>query len=90
MRNVPYGLMYLNACPQLLALFGGCYGTSRSGALLEEECHWGWALRLYSLVPTFSWSLYFPCIVEMPSFGFLLLPPCLSDIVGSPLNHEPK
>lgn len=45
--------IHIHACvgtfsTQLLALF---WKTLGGRALLEELCHWGWALRFYSLVP---------------------------------------
>lgn len=39
--------------PQLVVLFGGSHG-----ALLEEGCHWKWALRVYGLATSASLSLF--------------------------------
>lgn len=51
MRNVPTG-SYIVAwcCLQLVALFGEVMEPLGSRVLLEELHHWGWDLRIYSLV----------------------------------------
>lgn len=55
----------------MVLLWGGSRALG-SGALLEEICPWGWALRVDSLT-LLPGALSFLCVAEMASFDWLLL-----------------
>ena len=52
MKNVPPRLLRLTTLGhQLVVLFGEVMEALADGALLEEICHWGWALGVHSPAP---------------------------------------
>lgn len=50
-KMAPTGSCVWTPGPQRVALFGKVVGPLGEGALLEEQYHWVWALRFYSLIP---------------------------------------
>lgn len=48
MRNVPLRLVCLKTWSQLVVLMKTTMGSLGDGDLLEEVCHSGWALRVYT------------------------------------------
>lgn len=75
MRNIPYRLEYLKRCAQLTVLF------ENWGLWRKEANHWGWALRVYNLIPL---PLYCPSCVQVKVWlaSFLPLMLCLCLHVG--------
>ena len=61
-------------------LSGKVMGPLGGGDLMEEVCHWGWALRFYSLAPLPVLShVWRRCDCSAPHFQatLILMPPCL-------------
>lgn len=64
MRNVPPGSGISTLPSQLVVQFGEVEGLVGGRAWLKEACHWGWALRVWSLAPLLMDSLCFRFVAE--------------------------
>lgn len=82
MKNVPIGSDIWT-----LANLWHCLGCLGGVAMLEEACHWGWALRVWAFTLFLVYSLCFVLMAKNVSLSILLLKHSLLLV---PSNHLAK